>query len=361
MNTESPRAAFVADVADSLRAYSKGELPAIAMGCLVRFAAAIARQRLAGRLRAAAAHEQTSIEQQSLSVVAGVFEKSGSDSALSMALGDATLTDDASLFAAFQAIVVRAAAQELFQRWGENDALGARLWRGLQRVIRHDARIVAFPSDKPEWAALAELDSLNIEFPPPGHEELSQIVAWMQTRSLCLADVVAGVLAEVAGLPDRRRAVRIDALFAAVRDVMVQSAAAELAANERVAPNPRFRLAAEKALKAALERSQAGVEKYLIARKLDPDMAEAFRKALRDLISDCTDGGPAQAYYEYVRPHAPALSLQDYRKSFRAKFEYLAEGAQVAFADVLREEFLKKSLRGSSGATTSDTEGGDIP
>jgi hypothetical protein len=93
----------------------------------VSIAATIARQKLWGRLRAAALADNSTPEEESLSLLAGLFVKTDQSSHLSESLKDDLDCDDISLFLRFQTIVICTVSQELFHRWRENDPVSARI------------------------------------------------------------------------------------------------------------------------------------------------------------------------------------------------------------------------------------------
>lgn len=331
---------FIAEVADHLRQYCRGQLSTLEANRLIKLAASIAQQKLWGRLWAASRAQETSIRQEALSVVAGLFHGGGKDSPLGTAVEDDLKSDDGTLFLRFQAVVIRAASQELFHRWSENDPLGARLWRNLHRALRYDSRIVIFPGDKPMWASLTTSTDLREHLPQLCHEEVVKIISELNNRGEGIGNLIVAALSRVANDSNCQNALQIEILFSALRETKIRELAGEVAAGRyKRDRDPQLHIAIEKASKAAHHKVGAKLDRYRAMEKLQPDTVEYFRCALSDLIADCTDGGPAQSYYQYLHSRWSSLTRENYRKIFRARFEYLAEAVQKVFFEKIREQY----------------------
>ena len=135
-----PRPDLVSDVAQTIRDRCHSGERARGVDRLIALASHIALRRLHGRLAAAARSAGASPRDMATSAVAGLFSPGDGQAPIVTALVDYLDSDDTSLFLRFQAVVIGAASQELFHRWHENDSLSARLWRNLQRALRHDER-----------------------------------------------------------------------------------------------------------------------------------------------------------------------------------------------------------------------------
>jgi hypothetical protein len=329
---------FIAEVTARIRRFCQGDLNSHEVSRLVTLSAAIAQQRLWGRLRAAAQAQETSIRHLAISMVTDLFVVIDGVSLLAKVLEDELEQDDVTLYRQFNAVVVRHVEQELFHRWRESDPMSARLWRNLQRVCRSYARVVAFPDHRPQWVALSDTQNLHEHLPAIDYMTLTQIVSEQAAATTGLGKLVVGVLSHIAELRVFQQAVQIEAIFAALRETKSTVMAVELDSQPAYSQqDPHFRSAVEKAIMKAMSELQKRLDRYVTRTKLTVDVAEYFCKALHDLVKDCVDGGPAQSYYEYIRSHWPDLSYARYRRDFRSQFEYLANCAQRRFYEAMRK------------------------
>lgn len=340
MTVSAQHPEFIAEVANYLRRYCDGVLDTRGVHRLVSLAASIVQRQLWGRIRAAARHQETAVEQIATSVVAGLFTVETCDSPLASVFTGAPNTDDASLFLQFRAIVIRVASQELFHRWDESDAMSARLWRNLHRVILHDQRLVCFPADKPVWVCLAEETELQPNLPPPSYDDVMRILNELDTQHKSFGDLIHATVALLADIHDCQNAVQIEVLFSAMRDSLTTTKAEDLATCS--SPNyddPHLRIAIDRATKRVQEDVATMLDRYRQSGKLEPDAVDAFKSALGDLLSDCADGGPAQSYYKYLHEYLPGLALDDYRLRYRAKFEYTADAIRSRFTANIKQNY----------------------
>ena len=329
---------FITEAASALRRFCVGSPDRQDVDRLVKLAAQIARTKLWGRLSAAAVAQGTSVEQFALSAIGGLFS-GGSDAPLGKALRPALESDDVSLFLHFKAVVVRTAAQELFHRWHETDPTSARLWRNLQRAVRHDGRLVVFPCDRPEWVTLASKAESKTDLDCLEYNDLAGAVAKCGYPSSGLADYIVNILTPCEQERGTGVAARIDNLFAILRESVSSEIIADMnTKGESSCLDPDIQMAVDQAKRVALNDLHIRLGKYANDGKLPPALVNAFRKALIDLLEDCVDGGPAQSYFDYLNPHAPELREEEYRRAYRSRFEYLAEKIQESFFDDMKKQ-----------------------
>jgi hypothetical protein len=339
MGISESKSCFVTEIAESLRKYCRDEFGKSNLKRLIKLTAAMAERRLYYRLKVAAKAQESTINRMAISVTANIFSKSGDSTFLKEALKDRLEGDDVSVFNHFQAVVVRSASQELFHRWGENDPMSAKLWRSMQRAIRHDPRLVVFPCDKPAWVALkpaeAKQDLIQIHY-----DEAVAIVSNQKSPGQSIADLVTTAISFSQEKSQKPCVISIEILFAVLRDMATQEAGIEL--EERTASwteDPLMRLAIEKVNIQVSKKIDTRVEEYRKAGKLDIKLVDSFRQALSDLLDDMTDGGPAQGYFQYIQPYQPEMTYERYRTVHRAKFEYLAEIVKTTFIKKMKGFF----------------------
>lgn len=342
MRLSRPHDGEVSEIAEYLRRYCNRELSRIEIDRLVGLAALIARQKLYGRLLAAAKAQDVAVEQQTTSVIAGLFCVEGADTALKTALTGYLEEDDISLFTRFQSVVVNHAWQELFHRWKEHDRADFLLWRNFNRVLSKDARISLFPSDNPQYVSLAGSKELYGDRPPIDHDRLVQIIGSIERVFSSTSDLVYEILLRISEVPDCQNAVKKHILFSALSYAKKVIASAELeksAVNGRT--NPDLKIAVERALETTVKKLKAKLDKYRIDGKLESDVVEKSDRALRDILEDCAESGePAQSYYDYLTAHWSDLVYEDYRKRYRSRFEYLAEFVRKSFLKDMRDQFI---------------------
>jgi len=332
--------AFIREVASCLRMYCRGSLDSPGEDRLISIAATIARQKLWGRLRAAALANNSTPEEESLSLLAGLFVKTDQSSHLNESLKEYLDCDDISLFLRFQAIVICTVSQELFHRWRENDPVSAKLWRNLQRMLRHDKRIIIFPPDKPQWAVLADENKAPKAFEPVTYDNIEGLIGECVAGGKGLAETIINVLNVAISNPDQSCAVRIEDIFLGLRKALASSGAIELEKRGQAKfDDPYLCMATDRALKTIRSNLEEIIRRYKSKNKLNPENADLFGKSLHDLLSDYSDGGLSQSYYDYLHEYWPDLSKERYRSEYRAKFEYLAEYVLKDFIDAMKREY----------------------
>lgn len=291
------------------------------------------------RLTASGRKEETKVETVARSCVGTLFLCKGPESDLGVALGDVLDASDADLFVQFRRVVTRRVSQELYHRWPETDPDGAKISRNMWRALGHDSRIAIFPADDPIWATSAKQGDIKADAEPIDEEDVIGLLAQLWKDELPLAELLATVLTQIAELPGRSRAVRIDTLFSALRHVVPMMRTAESTTGEQAAENPDLRLAIQKSIQSARAKVAALMRRYQTEGKLDAAMATAFINATDDLLRDYADDGVwPEDFFGYLSRHSADLVYAIYRRDLRAKFEYIAGCAKVAFEDAMRRE-----------------------
>jgi hypothetical protein len=228
----------------------------------------------------------------------------------------------------------------LFHRWDESDALSARLWRNLHRVIRHDQRLVCFPADRPEWVCLAEETELQPSLPPPSYNDVLRVLNETTTQHKNTGDLIHAAVALITDNHDCQNAIQVEVLFSAMRDSLTAMTAEDLTVcSTHNNDDPLLKISIDRATIRVQEGATTMLDRYRQSGKLEPDAAVAFMGALVDLLSDCADGGPAQSYYKYLHEYLPDLALDDYRLRYRAKFEYMAEMIRSRFIESIGQQY----------------------
>ena len=348
--------AFISEVAAELRRFCRRDGTRTSISLLVRLAASIARQRLWGRLLAASRANGTTIEQEALSVVAGLFGTDSPAMFSELLQIDNQESDDISIFLRFQAIVTRAASQELFHRWPETDPLSARLWRTVHRVLRHDDHFVLFPSDRPVWTALSEVKDLRPEKPPIDFDALAGTVSGAYSPGKSITALIADILMALADSDKYQLCISVDMLFAVLRQTIIAASQTEEVADiSQAAPNPLLAIAIKRSSEKTSEEVHKILTRYHLTAKLPADYIEPFQKALVDIIADRADGFEALGYFHYLHQYIPDLTPEEYRGKYRTRFEYLADIAQTCFFDLMRQEMTEKSRQPKAIAPISDS------
>jgi hypothetical protein len=338
-----PQQQFVREVAALLRLWS-GDAPIHEreIGRLVEWAAVAAtRGSAAEPLRAVARRRGGSVAGEARSCLGELFSRQGADSELGMALQDALRQDDAAVVAEFTAIVNRSVRQRLYKQWREDDAAGFNLWRLLRSALHGDPRLLVFPSGDPVWTTVVRGDGLC----PDGQAVTAAIVLGhfleLSSRRLSLADMVVEVLQRIADTPGLCRAVRIDVLFAAMRDAAARDATVELGPGDgAVERDPQFRLAVDRSRRRSGECVIDIVQRYSADHKLDPTLATVFERSAAALVRDYAETGIwPDGYVEYLQQTQAEFDKALYTGQLKARFEYLAKCAKQAFEEAMRREY----------------------
>jgi len=329
---------FASEVARTIRNCCRNKANRRDVDKLVKAAALIVRQKLWGRLYAAARARDVSVEQEAISIIGDIFAGPDGDMRLCRVLGDDLEADDISLFLGFQAKTVRLASQELFHCWSELDPQSAKLWRNLKSALKKDPRLTVFPYNKPEWVTLKKGKIEKAEIHPLQYGAVKSLFAEEPGEKIPIGRRVAEALADFktgAGMA----AIKIEDLFRILRETAAVYTEAEAEA-AMMTPDeiPLLKIALERATVAASKAIKLSLQKYRDKGKFAPDRCEQLSEALREIIRDCADGGPAISYFEYVRRQITDIDIGRYRSEYRTRFEYLAEQAQEEFYAVLRKE-----------------------
>lgn len=333
---------FVDEVAETIRRYCQGQADTHESNRLIRLAAGIAQQKLGGRLRAAASKQETSVEQQAMSVVANLFDRHGPGSVLCRALEGYMQADNTVLFRRFQSVIAQTASQALFHRWNETDPISAKLWRTLQRALRNDSRFNIFPEDKPEWVALNQAEETQLRCNPLEYIDIVRHFSQLNTPNIAISELVYEVLSYPGNGDECLRAIRIGELFSALQETRMHEIAQEFETLATTgSENPQLRLAIQKAAALTKEEISVKIQSYNEREKLESTIVGCFGDTLNDMINDLAVGDLVQSYYQYLHDHWADLTPETYRNEYRARFEYLARIAIDTFYGHLRDYYDK--------------------
>ncbi len=73
--------------------------------------------------------------------------------------------------------------------------------------------------------------------------------------------------------------------------------------------------------------------RYQVKNKISSKEGDAFRSALRQILTDISDGGLTQSYHKYlIQAMDGQLNEIDYKNIYRIRFEYLAKTAKEHFS-----------------------------
>jgi len=334
---------LIAAVAASIRQFCQSTLDTSSIERLTRFAGTIVCQKLWGRLYAAASERGTTVEQQSLSIIAPLFSAKGK-TRLRETLQEYMESDDTTLFMKFQSIVVNSARQGLFHSWNETDPLGARLRRNLNMILNKDERFSVFPNDHPEYVCLKEGDDLKSDLPCLNNEEIEVIAASIYSRSRRLSDFITDLFGEIKKLDYCSHVIRKDDLFAALRAHKTRMAEDELKKwFTQYNPDPETELIRKKIIASVIPKIEVKLDQYSRNNKLSSEIVNCFRLALADLLTDYTLGGPAQSNFQYLKTHWETMTYDDYRNRYRSRFEYLAECVKNEFVSFMKNIYKNNS------------------
>ncbi|MEW5794842.1 MAG: hypothetical protein AB1772_00645 [Candidatus Zixiibacteriota bacterium] len=326
---------FVAQVAALLRWYCHGACTRAEENRLVLMAAKVAEQKVSGKIKAAARVNDTSAQQEAASIVGPLFGRTSQGIPLVSALDRWLDADDIELFQRFQAVVVRHAKQELFHRWRQVDHLSCWLWHRLQRSLRDGEHLHLFPPETPRWVMLSGRRRDSRDLASLDSQRLCELAAACLQPGVSIADLIVEALEQAEFDTGQPQVISIEDLFDAMRVAAVESVHEATSGVQ----NEILHIAVEKATAAARQGLQERLQRYETDGKLMPPALGCFKAALEDILIDCADGGPAISYFGYLSSYLPGLSRVEYRKSYRSRFEYLAEFVRIRFAEVLKDNY----------------------
>lgn len=333
---------FIGDVARILRRFLSDSIDSVSLNRLVRLAAQIVIGRLGGRLQAAAAAHGTTAEQEAISCIAELFCYRPAGSSLKKAFEGYTAAGDADLFLRLQAVVVRTARRELFRRWKESDPVGARLWRNLRHALRCDSRVNLIPEDRPEWVIVSGRRETGSALTTIEFAEIEKRVGPGELAENDLPGLAHAILTSMVPVSGDLPAMMLDDFFHAVKKAVMDTAADEIGrGHSPVEVDPLFNLELEDMADKIKNEMETGVDKYVVRRRLNSEMAECFRRALGEVVDDILDGGTVAGYYQYLCAHDPGLKWKVYRRELRGMFEYLAARAKQLVKRRLEREFVR--------------------
>lgn len=332
MGQMAVRAEFVTEIAELLRRYGHGETDHRSVDRLVLVAAEIVRRRFFDRLMASARFQDISLQQLSISLVAGLF--TGLDPLLRDAIRDKLASDGFPLFNQFRTIVTRFAFQEIFHRWREYDPVSPKIWRAMICTLRHSPQITVFPAGSPKYASLASVGELKIDHQKVEYCDIVGIITREGLAHIEIREMIIAILAAVAESTSTQRAVAIATLFAAIRDTCTNLAGAELSLDFLSCEiDPDMRIDIDRAIGQSLAHIELQINKYQRTGKLDIAICESFRKAIASILADCAAADPHPDYFAHLEIQFSGLTEEQYRDHYRSKFEYLAGLARDYFAE----------------------------
>lgn len=332
---------FIRNIALAIRAYvENGDNPQ-ANRQITNLGARIIKQRLCNRIMASSAYEKKSVEQASLSLLGGLFMQNARGmSYLRGPIQDYLGLDDIDLFLRFQSVVIRTASHELYHLWKDADQTSLRIWRNLHHSLKSHPDLILFPSDNPRWVALAEEMEIKPEMAPIEFNLLCQHIGEAIFEARGIGAIVIQVLIKITENPSLMRAILIEELFEAFREVYNVSRASLQKRLLLAEPeNSLFAITLEKASENALEKVGTIISKHDSLRKMSPEIINHFKMAIDLIIADHSNGGICQSYYEYLKESWVELGKDEYRKDFRAKFEYLADTALQEFNSIMKDDY----------------------
>lgn len=343
MPGDSPQQQFIDQLAALLRAWCGAVcVPEPQVTRLVEWAAmAATRGSAAAPLRAAAQQRGSEIAAEARSCLGELFSRQGADSELAIALSDVLCLDDAAVVAEFMAVVNRSVRQQLYKQWRTDDPAGFNLWRLLRSALHSDPRILIFPPGDPAWATAVRDAGLRSDGQTVTTAMVLGHILELSSRRLSVADLIVTVLGRLGDTPGLCRAVRIDVLFAALREAVGREAALELGWGEDAAPaEPQLRLAIEKSVQRARAHVAEITRRYVTDGKLDPVMAGVFERSASDLLHDYAATGIwPDCYPEYIQRHRAGDDNPSYAGTLKARFEYIAKVAKQMFERAMRVEY----------------------
>lgn len=249
-------------------------------------------------------------------------------------------------------LAVNKTKQELSRIFRERDPEGAKIFRNIRVAIRTSDKLQTFVDLGKEFVfytngANGSIDTNEIaeylrrEKPPiPENILYTKFIDIYSSR-----DNVSACIRKLFKIIDELREYQNylswEVTMRLIRTVKLERAKEVMANNTITSLTPLDELE-NKELETHIEAVMAVVIKkvrsqYLCLGKLGEEKAEAYIKALRDILYDLVEKKDKSfSYFKALRCYMPELSQREYRHQERGIFEYLAKVAKRTFRKILR-------------------------
>ena len=245
---------------------------------------------------------------------------------------DSQHLDDSGLQATFQKLIFSNTQQELIRLFSERDPIGKILHRSLRYILsKHDI-----------WTKTKTSDNVLVianSIPPPVLTIESEITSSLEfsTKTVSLTRLMESILVEL--IENQKQSVPVSLLFQYLRRLVENDIGA--LENKFEPEDPILSTTIEQRISDTLKHLDSTIlNKYESSHKITKSVRQLFQSSLSDVLKDHADGGTDRSYYSYLKKHATvSISEQDYKRSYKKQFEYIAKIAKKEFSAYIRNDF----------------------
>ncbi len=237
-----------------------------------------------------------------------------------------------------RALVFTKVADGIFRLYRENDPLLARIIRNLKYAVRSDASIKQLDRLAQPYFFTCEPAELNEHLPEYPLDQLECEAAGSVSAKSSAGEILQAVFSILNSQNEFRR-------FYSLMDLAILTKRVRL--RQHTALRNDFEIddaLLEADAEATIEKSFAEVswklrQRYVVPGKIGPELFQNYTMALHQMVLDTfleNDGG-FLSYPEYLGLFIPGLTQEEYRRSHRTHFEYLAKLSKNMVKQNLRE------------------------
>lgn len=261
-------------------------------------------------------------------------------------------------------LVVKKTKQELSRIFRERDPEGAKIIRNIKVAIRSSQELQSFREMGREFIYFNtngnSINSQALEDENEGNKYSTNSQASRVERlkhsiperllfqhfletydpSDSVASMIKKMLAIVGDFPEYQGYLATDVIASIIRDVTFQHVREKLSNNVDM-NSPLSDLQAkeiEKVNQCIIDIVHLKIShQYLKKKKITPEKAEIYCKAIVDFVNELTQGKETDSNFRYLRRYIPELSQQQYREEERSIFEYLVKITKKSLRKRLKE------------------------
>jgi len=279
-----------------------------------------------------------------------------------------TTMDEVEASCMLRRLIVKKTKQELSRIFRERDPEGAKIIRNIKVAIRSSKELKSFKEMGREFIHI-DINSENSnsdcadEVSNQGDDEndlteqiqndnserfknaipekiLYQHFLEKYDPSDSVSTMMKKMLEIVDSFPDFQNYLAIDIIATIIRDVTFQQVREKLSNNVDV-NSPLSDLQAKE-----IEQVNQNIinvihqkidQQYLRKRKITPEKADIYCRAIVDFVNELTQGKETDSNFRYLKRYIPELTQQQYREKERSIFEYLVKITKKSLRKKLKE------------------------
>lgn len=259
-------------------------------------------------------------------------------------------------------LIVKKTKQELSRIFRERDPEGAKIIRNIKVAIRTCSDLRSFREMGREF--IYHVPKSNSEDSPfqtdPDPENATPNPPMGQRVLKCsipekllyqeflekyipgdsVANMIKKMLNIVESFPDYQPYLAIDVIATIIREVTFQHVREKLSndIDERSPLSDLQSKEIEQVNETIINIIHQKInQQYLRKKKITPEKAEIYCKAIVDFVNELTQGKETESNFRYLKRYLPNLTQQEYREKERSIFEYLVKITKKSLRKKLKE------------------------